>query len=283
MSELYNRDFSFTVGTVLIKARPDSLSDEAKETLRCQFDVEGDDNSAPNKATLKVWNLNESHRKLLQKKWPLVIEAGYVDEIQQIYTGDISFIDHRMEGVNWISTIESGDGEKAVSQKRFKKSYGANTSINTLLSDVAGSLGIGLGNLTKKLAAGALRTGFRSFSEGVVVNGQSAKILDKYLASSGYQWSIQDGQIQVLGPDETTQEQAIVLSRTSGLIGSPEVGEKGVVTAKSLLRGGIRGGRKVKVESRMVDGFFKCTKVAHTGDTWAQDWYTTIEGKPVDG
>ena len=140
-------------------------------------------------------------------------------------------------------------------------------------------LGIGYGDSFNKLA-NPLRK-LVIFKKGIVVEGKVSKLLDKYVSGAGYQWSIQDGVLQVLAPSETTLETVYVLNAASGLIGSPEKGEDGTVKAVSLLQGGIRPGRRIQLDSAMVQGTFKIERVIHHGDTWGKDWYTEVEAKPI--
>jgi hypothetical protein len=110
---------------------------------------------------------------------------------------------------------------------------------------------------------------------------QETKSEDKYVSTAGYQWSIQDGVLQVLAPSETTLETVYVLNSSSGMIGSPEKGEDGTIKGVSLLQGDIRPGRRIQFDSKMVKGTFKTERVIHTGDTWGQNWYTELEAKPI--
>jgi hypothetical protein len=52
-----------------------------------------------------------------------------------------------------------------------------------------------------------------------------------------------------------------------------------ILKVKSLLQGSIRPGKRIAVESAMISGFFKCEKVTHNGDTWGNEWYTTVEAR----
>ncbi len=113
------------------------------------------------------------------------------------------------------------------------------------------------------------------------LSGKVSKLLDKYVTSAGYQWSIQDGQLQVLAPDETLLDMITILSSVTGLVGSPEQSEKGIIKARSLLQPSIIPGRRVTVFSKMITGSYKATKASIFGDTWGTDWYTEFEGKPV--
>lgn len=283
MTDLFNRDISITVGTLKIAARVKQTGSDslvARPTLRVAFAVEKSLNRDPNKAEVTIYNLNEEHRKALQKKQACIIEAGYVSTMEKIFNGDLTFVSHARESVNWASKIEAKDGGVQYQSARMNKSFRPGTQMSAVLNQAAQALGVGPGNAAQAFS-GTLRGGLTQFTKGVTLSGRVSDVLDKFVTTAGLEWSIQDGQIQVLQPKSTTQQLLINLSPDSGLIGSPEMGEKGIVKAKCLLMGGLVPGRKVKLESAMVTGFFRIEKVRHSGDTWGSEWYSEMEAKPV--
>jgi hypothetical protein len=296
MTDLFNRDLSLKLGELEINIQlPDPLlPTRPKPALRVTFDVEKNTNRDPNRALITIYNLSETNRATLQKgsdlitafkkqkklyEWQVTISSGYVETKEQLFLGDILFADSRREGSNWVTTIEAGDEERNYNSRYVSKSFGPGTSLYSVLTFLVTELGIGYGDSFNKLT-NPLRK-LVVFKKGVVVEGKVSKLLDKYVSGAGYQWSIQDGLLQILAPNETTLETVYVLNSASGLIGSPEKGEEGTVKAVSLLQGGIRPGRRIKLDSRMVKGVFKIERVIHHGDTWGKDWYTEVEAKPI--
>jgi hypothetical protein len=160
----------------------------------------------------------------------------------------------------------------------------------TLVKEAAGklldTLGEGLGLDTTKAKAKleqvlTERPELQQFLKGKTLTGLASDQLEALLKSKGLSWSVQDGQFQILRADETTQDLAVVLSPATGLVGNPEIGEKGIVKGRSLLIGKIFPGRRIQINSRSVEGFFKAQKVVHFGDTWGNDWNTEFEAKPI--
>jgi hypothetical protein len=300
MSDLYNRDFAMNVGGVPIETRlPDPIQgDKIQPTLKVEFSIGKNSNKDPNTADITIYNLNEANRKILQVgfdnidrwnqlrppriyDWPIVIEAGYVGRRKVIYKGDITFGGSRKEKVDWVTEIQCGDGEKKYRAKRMNQSFGPGTPLLSVISTAALLLDVEPGNLAEKLGVGVFRKGYGVFNQGLAVSGRASDIIDQYLTSAGFTWSIQDGQLQILAPNETTFEVVTLLNKETGLIGSPEKGDKGVVTFRSLLNPEISPGRRILIESDQVKGFFKVDRVNHFGDTWGSDWYSEGEGKPL--
>ena len=298
MSEFYNRDFSLTIGSQTMNMQ---LVDEfqqavAEPILKVDFNVEKSLDKDPNVANVTIYNLNLDNRATLQEgseiaeklrkgkkvyDWPIVIEAGYVGFKEVLFKGNITFVNSVRETVNWVTYIEAGDAEKKTRSKRLNKSFAKGTTVFSVIDQVAEVLGVGKGNLQERLGSGVFRKGYGVFKQGFVASGRVVNILDGLLASAGYTWSIQDGELQILAPADTVLEEVIVLTKDSGLIGSPEKGEKGRIVAKSLLQGRLNPGRRVIIESEMIDGTYKIERVNHYGDVEENDWYSEFEAKPA--
>lgn len=298
LGDLYNRDFSLTVGGIPLPVQTGDIlqPDNIDTQLRVTFDVERNSNKDPNRAEVTVYNFNLANRGILEigqeiadttreaglaYDWPLVIEAGYMGSREVIFSGNITYATSRRENVDWITTIECGDGENKYRKNRMNKSYGLATPITQVAIDAAVLLDVGPGNLAEKLGPGVFRKGFSVYSQGFVASGSAADVLDAVLTSAGFTWSIQDGNLQILAPEETTFEEVVILAPHLGLIGSPEKKAKGKIAATSLLQGSLKPGRRVIIESETVTGMFKIERVTHFGDTFGNEWYSEIEAKPV--
>jgi hypothetical protein len=126
-----------------------------------------------------------------------------------------------------------------------------------------------------------------TFASGYAMQGNAGEELTRLLAPYEKSWSIQDGRLEILGFTETLQEETVLLSPETGLIGTPELGsplKKGKpspMKMKSLLNGKIRCGGRILLNSKNVSGVYKCTSVTHTGDTHGGDWQTEIEAFPI--
>jgi len=278
---LFNRDFTIQVGTLKILAREPGEENLTIPTLRVVFSIKKSTASEPNEATIEIYNLSKNNRKLLQEKDAVIIEAGYTKTLQQIFSGDVTLISHIKESVDWVTRIECGDGTKEYRAARINISFGAGTKIKDVLETAVKSMKLELGNTLDKIGLESFRKNKTEFSTGVVLSGLSSDVVSNLMSSAGFQWSIQDKALQVLKPAETTEEEIVFLNAASGLVGTPEIGEKGIVLVKSLLQGEIKPGRKIKIKSKTIDGFFKIESVIHSGDTWGAEWYSDVEGKPL--
>jgi hypothetical protein len=278
--EFVDRDFSINLGGALIEYQ--TIAGEIRPVLRVVFKIEKNLSKEPNTAEVSIYNLRESTRGLLaQPEIPTVIEAGYVGSAHTIFRGKLDYGVTSRNGSDWISEFESTDGGKETRKQRINVSY-KSIGIQGAMRAAADAMGLGLGNLEEKIAAGNIRGALSTFANGLVMSGQAAPQFDKLAKSFGFEWSIQDEQIMLLEPAGVFEpSKVIVLSRSTGLVGSPQAGEDGTVEARALMIPSLQPGRKVQIKSDLVDGFFRVERSVFLGDTWGQDWYTDIEAKPL--
>jgi len=282
--QLYGRNVAVNIGGLLI-ATTSAKTGELKDSLRIKFKVTRTRKKEPNTATIDIYNLRKDNRVAIQEKGLAVsIEAGYTENTSQIFLGDLDHSETVLNGRDWISTVQAADSGQAFKSARINVSIAGPAPIGDVLQTAADALGIDLGNVSEKVSAGAIRGALTEFTNGVVLSGKAEQQLDKIVKSMGYSWSIQDGALQLLGPDETVGDQAFLLQSGTGLVGVPEAGEDGLVKARSLLQPEILPGKKVKIESigaESISGFYRVEKTVFVGDTWGSDWFVDIEGKPV--
>lgn len=306
MTTLSNRKARVTVGAVVATA-PDgteTIDVEQVEDLRIQFKVKKTLKKEPSTCEFSISNLSEKSRALFQKKnLRIVLEAGYEDSSAQLFSGQSRYTDQILNGATWTTKVFCGDGERPYRYLRVAESFRPGTLVSDVIQNVMQALGLPVvGHLAD------LRALTEQFVQGYTAFGKVAAELDHLLKSRGFEWSIQDGQLQILKVDGATGEDIIRLAPDTGLIGSPEHGspekdlpvaqlsplaadvdytvqatkKKGpaVLKVKSLLQPGFRPGRRVQVESRGVNGVFRIETVEHEGDTFGGPWYSTLECLP---
>lgn len=254
------------------------------EDLRVAFRVRKDVGSNPNTAEISITNLSESTRSNMQTKGvPVVLSAGYGTGLAVIFAGDVRVVDHVREGPSWVTKIQAGDAEKA-HRKIVSSSFANGTLVKDAIMSMVSSLGVDAGNASQKVNALTAQ-----FVNGYSVHGRVSAELETLLRSQGLEYSIQDGRLQILAPDETTLDQAVDLSASTGMVGSPEHGtsEKeggaGVVKVRSLLQPRFKPGAKINVTSAGVNGLLRIQKLEHRGDTHGGDWYSDLEAIPTGG
>lgn len=264
------------------------------EGLRIEFDIEATRVSKPNQATISVYNLSRHTRQRIKEEFTrMKLEAGYADNVGTIFLGELQTVVNKKNGVDVITEISVGDGTKAIqnSTANFTVDAGDDATQNAINGLIGTMEGISKGNISAaKDFPGALRS--------VVVCGNTKDELAKLGRKHDFEWSIQQGAVEITKNDAAINE-TIEISSESGMVGSPEMTEKGVMV-RCLLNPAIRPNRIVKVVSDFIEfdnnetpsgkresdqgaGFFRVAKVRYTGNNEDGDFYCTIEGERMYG
>ncbi len=282
MTTLFNRSVSLTLAEYVdgsfSQTKPNAV---VVRDLRAYFVVEKSLEDTPNTCEITVNNLAEETRTFLQKR-PLHVrlDAGYADQLSRLFSGDAILAHSRRDGTEWLSKLQIRDGGRAHRHARVRRSYKTKVDARTALRDVAESMGL---KLPKSLDD--VKELLAKFQSGLVLDGPSAEQMTRLLDPYDRQWSIQDGSLQVLASGETRGGEAILISQSTGMIGSPDRSspkkekEGPTLTVETLLDPRLTPGCRIKVESRSVSGVFRVERVRHVGDTHGQQWTTTVEAK----
>lgn len=275
-AEIFGRQASVTVGTLKLEGY--QITAKIRKTLERE----------PNTCELQILNLSAEKRAAVgeltatasdRRGIPVKIEAGYetTGGPQLLWLGDLRTSLSYRDGPTWITSLSSGDGEKAQQTSRINQSFGPRTPIAAILKAIVGALGIGEGNISKFLGESAGNTGQTAFS-GVVLQGSAAYQLDNWTRAIGASWSVQDGELQLLKDAETAEGRSVLLSPSTGLIGTPVVEADGNLSATSFLLPNVDIGGVVVVESEAVQGNFRIDQAEFLIDTRGQDFYVSIKG-----
>ncbi len=240
-----------------------------------RFGIEKTHKPQPNTCKITVFNLNSDHRaqleelrpktvkgtKLAIKGIPTKLEAGYGKNLSQLWLGDLRTINSVRDGSNWVTTLESGDAEKAYVNARMHVSYGPKTPVATALRAMVKALGVGDGNVAKVISDLEIAGMGRLFSQGLVLSGSVARELTAFARSADLEWSIQDGSIQ--------------FSASTGMQGSPTVDADGILTVKMRILPDVRPGSLIVMDAERVKGNYRIEKATWSGDTSTGDWDIT--------
>jgi hypothetical protein len=264
-----------------------------KDAFDCEFDIRKDLTGKPNRALIKIYNLNQDHRDALSEraaKGPVRVrlDAGYADGSSRIFEGDLRILFHDKDGgCDVVTTIESGDGDHIVSTARISKSWGPGTPVSTVIKDIAAALGVGEGNVQGSTAGALLDSWGPTYTGGTAVNGQAFRELARICKSSGILWSIQDGTLQFLVADQALSGTAVKVTASSvrdphsvvgGMEDAPKIDHKGRLRVKTRIIPDIFPGRKIQLEDKST---WRVDKARYHGQTRGHVWNIYIEARPV--
>lgn len=284
MPVLFNRVCRVTVGTAIGAIRAGLRVEKHRVTFR----VEKTHKPEPNKCELEIFNLSRDQRAQIEelkpkagsaRGVPVLIEAGYKDTgLSQIFLGDLRTAYSERKGADWITTVESGDGDAAKKQP-LSVAYGPQTSPDVALRAIVRALGVAEGNvpvIAAKLRIGAAAT---LFPKRAVLCGSAFEHMTHFAHSAGLEWSIQDGAIQLINQGKVLDGFAIRLNASSGLIESPTVDHKGLLSCRMLIQPNVKPGSLLVIDSLAVRGNYKIERASWEGDTYGIPWYITVEAK----
>jgi len=256
--------------------------------MRIKFEITKDLTGYPNLAKIDIFNLSKETRAKIETEFDSVIfNAGYVDNVRLLFKGEIRNVTHLKQGVDTITTLFAYSGAKDFDTAKVNISFKEGTKVKNIVEHVIGSFkdvshGIieGLDDLGDKL-------------QGVTLSGSSKDIMDNLASENNFEWSINDGVIDVI-PNDKTIDKTFVINGVTGMLGSPTITEIGA-DVKSLLNPEYIPNGKIKIESltqavslgdlnfrninkTIGEGLYKIQKVTHVGDTHENQWDSTIVG-----
>jgi hypothetical protein len=262
---------------------------------RIQFKIEKHLRKTPNQAEIVITNLApQSREAFVSGPAKVRIEAGYDGTPRLLFIGDLRHASNEHVGTEWLTKLQLADGARAYAQARVNRSYAKGTPITSILGDIARGFGVPLPPEVN--ASADLRA---RLTTGEVITGYASDELTRLLAQFGFEWSFQNGVLQILRVDAALPGSVRVLSvpPDGGIIGAPTI-DPPKIRAPSKAKKSGRGsaprvpkmklkhslfpdlipGERIEVQSRSLNGIFRIDSLLHEGDNHGGDWTTTIEG-----
>lgn len=245
--------------------------------------------SANNFCEVKIDNLSPEQRTAITKsKTPLVrLAAGYGDDdsgLTQLFFGNSIFHKHEINGdtADVTTTLSTTDGGTEKQTARINVSFGKGTSTGQVIKRIVQALGLNAGNSDKIAREIDASLKANIFIEGAMISGAAADELTHVCRSCGYDWSVQDRTVQIRKFGDSADKFAIELSPDTGLIGSPSMSGKGVVSGRCLIFKAGAGldltpGRLLRIDSAYVKGQYILASAEFDADNYVQNWYCDFE------
>lgn len=279
MARLWGRVIRVTItgkeGSTVIEGL--SISFSAKKTI----------GSAPNEGEVTIYNLDKTTMAKLGNELDYIkVEAGYQgSEIGVIFEGSIRDVEVNQEDADIAVKITAGDGDEGIRNGVKSKTYPKGARPQDIVNDIVGDM--------PKVSKGESK-GLDSlpvFKRPVTVYGHCSSELNKLGSQLNFFWSIQNGSFEAVTNKETIGE-IIIISRETGMVGIPEVTDKGV-KFKALMNPHLAPNRKVRVISAFLDeglerdkqdthdggGEYRITTANIAGSNRSEDFYCECEAE----
>ena len=241
--------------------------------LRVTFSIKKTLTSDPNVAEISIYNLNDSNRNLIATKQYHLLELSVCyqhDMLRLIFCGDIINVENKLNDKDIITVLRCGDGYKAFTEKTIIKTVAKGQSDNDLLNEAVNSFGIQKGSINLP--------NDRVLPRGKVMMCDTREVMHKIAINNNADWSIQDAQLVLIPKNKgLANNEGWIISRTTGMIGSPQKTDKGLEVT-TLCNPQYRIGSLVRIESKLTEynGDYKIESIEHNGDLYGSNWYSKL-------
>lgn len=187
------------------------------EELDIEFTVPFDDDTEANEAEIIAYNLSKTTIQGLKYDSVITIEAGYTGDTGVIFSGYISQVTTKSEGLDKITKIKAISDTDLQERDIVETSYKAGTKASYILKDLVSKLKLPVAQIIIRRD--------HTYKEKVKVNGGLMENIKKYAEVCGVSVYINNGKIYVRHISEGDNI-GFVLSSDSGLISIEEFEEE---------------------------------------------------------
>lgn len=275
--------------------------------LRVVFSIKRS-REAANFATVEIYNLTAAtEKKIIEEGDRIIIEAGYegylttdaagniseqkdkdgnTQEKQygKIFDGQVIWPSRRKESnTDYVLTLLCVDGKNQLQQNFVKKTFSKGLNQRQVLDGVCekSETKIPTNTITQGLSG-------QKLPRGKVVFGETKDYINDIARGNGASYWIEDGELNMTKLSDPAQAEAIVVTPTTGLVGTPTQTQYGA-SFKLLLNPAVGMKSLVQIKAEIneaqsspgqqqsqldEEGIYQVIEVTHHGDTCGNDWYT---------
>jgi len=269
------RKYSLSIQT------PEGLFLTIANPFTVEFDITRNILSSANTSSIRIYNLNENHRRQIFKDQfdydvlkLISFKAGYGQNIPEIFNGNVSRAWSVREGVNFITQVESYDGGYAFANSVTNSAFPAGSNQKEIIENLVKSLGV------SGVSPGVVgKTYDSTLQRGSSYSGSTTDIL-KTLTGGGF--FVDNGKAHCLADDECIQGEIETIDSSVGLLGTP-VREETYLRFDMIFEPRMLIGQAINLKSSTgasYNGLYKVVGVKHRGmisDAICGDAITTVE------
>lgn len=255
-----------------------------------KFEIPFEDSDEPPVATVSVTNLSPSTRASIQKDDPVILNAGYLDDVGCILIGKVVGLRHKQANVDWTTTLTVQPCADPILDRLINKTYVENSKAYDIVRDLLNIFGVEVAKceLTRNI----------SYPRGRVCRGILRRILEEIAVNECKSRFLvrTTGQVYITKAEDAINN-GLVISRANGLLRTDE--DKAVIPVETDLNSRKKGAAReeknisrscllnynvgaaelVKIQSSDLNGRFVVAKGKHVGGRTG-DWKTYMELKP---
>lgn len=257
--------------------------------LHVSFDINksSDNKRTSNNATIEIYNLSDSTLKMLETDYlQAQISCGYEDTgLTLLVKGQVVEVTTRKSGADKVTQLQIGEGYIELNQQYLKGITPAGSTVEQTIEEI------------RKQMPGVVKgaySGLNINSEvlyGYPLTGTPRQMLNELAEAHRLEYRVDRNTLYVTdeaGITDKNLNTAFVLSEESGLIDIPyktssegrklkgDKTKRSGVQFKALLNGRIIPGSPIRIESKLITGWYKVVSARYYGGFNDNDWY--IEG-----
>lgn len=292
-NKLYGRQWR-----VLIQTKEDKALDVTE--LRCTFTINKYATGQPSVCHLMIYNLNaQTEGNIIKEGFFVQLEAGYGAQYGVVFSGQIiQVFRNREEGINYRLEILAVDGSAFLDLNFVRTTLAAGSTPREVVESIAtvSKEPIETEEVSENMDQAKL-------PRPKVLFGRPKDYLNDIAKGNGSFYWINDGKLTIRKyTDPIPENHCIVLTPTSGLVGTPEYTDEGIRIV-SLLNPLIVVNGMIKIDNELInrqavnllsgngsnqkqsqqsvfdqDGEYQVYSIVHTGDTHGDIWTTAVIG-----
>ena len=287
MSLLFNRVVFIDVGDANEAIR-------IPTTFKIAFSIQKLIGANSAQGSVSIYNLADETKELIRDRGKRIrVYGGYQSIVALFHDGDILRTAQTDEGANRKTDIFLGNNVFTITNAIFSSSYGGQTPVKSIVRQMLLDIGLPFGEDQLRLIPDNYIVNNYAYS-GRAIDG-----LNDLLAPQDLQWYDNNGQSTISKrglPNPGTEESAVVLNSTSGLIKTAVQTDRGI-NATCLLNPRLQPGTVVRIDSDVVrnqsfntfftqkntqntQGFYKIIQATYQGDNWDGKFEALIQCVP---
>lgn len=284
------------------------------------FNIKKSRTSSSNKSSINIYNLDKSTRSYIDNEFDrAILEAGYFGDQDgtnysslwgPIFDGYTTKVIHERQGPDIVTRLQCIDGGVAHSNTRVCCTWAGGTPIRSIVAAIVADMkDIQLGDISG-IPASRVVPEARSFNG----TGNSRKILEQLAENEDARMYIDNNTLNIISNDIANIEGLSVvplISRSTGMVGSPSKTEKGV-QVKTLIQPNLKINGIVRVVDEFIGtgrnsreditrtreddyevdpseigergaGIFRINSITYSGSNYKNEFYAILECQSSDG
>lgn len=244
--------------------------DSTEQPFTLEFDIQRDNYSSTNIASIKIYNLGRQTRENIYKgptvfdlSKKVTLNAGYGNvsaNLPLIFIGNVSQAWSYRDGNNFITQIESLDGADASVNSLYNNSYSQGQALSGIANDLINSMS------AHGVSPGYVGSLPGTLQRGSSLSGRSWNLLNDFCGGNFF---VDLMQANVMGNLEYLKDLApIEVSSDTGLLGTPLRQDGFHTSCEVLFEPAVRVGQLVNLKTQAtkeLNALYKCIGIKHRG------------------